>query len=314
MGAAICNKQFKNEYIGSIEGIFIDNTSDNRGGAIANGGIIDSIKGVFINNKVTNANQREGSAIWQYGVVNSIKGYFEGNRGSSAIVAYLRPIWNDSKYNIGSIEGIFIDNDGGIKNQGQSINKINATFLNNTQEALWNGWGGAVINDVSGQMEGNHRGIFNGPSGQIKNISVNFINNYADSLSESGASGGAIYNSGSIGDISGSFKNNTAKTNGGAIFNEGTIGDITADFENNVASSRGGAIYNSGSIGDISGSFKNNTAKNNGGAIYNKGTINSIKGSFINNSASDSSAINKDPGNGSTIWNLGYIDTIEGYF
>ena len=218
------------------------------------------------------------------------------------------------KYNIGSIEGIFIDNDGGIKNQGQSINKINATFLNNTQEALWNGWGGAVINDVSGQMEGNHRGIFNGPSGQIKNISVNFINNYADSLSESGASGGAIYNSGSIGDISGSFKNNTAKTNGGAIFNEGTIGDITADFENNVASSRGGAIYNSGSIGDISGSFKNNTAKNNGGAIYNKGTINSIKGSFINNSASDSSAINKDPGNGSTIWNLGYIDTIEGYF
>ena len=90
-GAAICNKQFKNEYIGSIEGIFIDNTSDNRGGAIANGGIIDSIKSVFINNKVTNANQREGSAIWQYGVVRiQLKVIFEGNRGSSAIVAYLK--------------------------------------------------------------------------------------------------------------------------------------------------------------------------------------------------------------------------------
>ncbi len=57
------------------------------------------------------------------------------------------------------------------------------------------------------------------------------------------AYGGAIYNKGTIGDISGNFSGNFAQSDsyyvyGGAIYNyKGTIGDITGDFSNNYAQS-----------------------------------------------------------------------------
>ena len=105
-----------NGIINSIEGVFIDNYDVDRGGAISNSNIIGSIKGIFINNHST-----EGSAIWQYGVVNSIEGYFEGNTGSAAILAYKRGLLGDAKYNIGSIKGIFKNNDAGINIAGQKL-------------------------------------------------------------------------------------------------------------------------------------------------------------------------------------------------
>ena len=146
------------------------------------------------------------------------------------------------------------------------------------------------------------------------------------------AYGGAIYNGGTIGDISGDFTNNSAQgssfAEGGAINNSGTIGDISGDFEGNYAqstgtssssSARGGAIYNSGNIGDISGDFTSNSAQSDsyyaeGGAIYNYGSlarIENIIGNFEGNSAqSDSSSAN-----GGAIYNsYGTINNISGNF
>ena len=82
------------------------------------------------------------------------------------------------------------------------------------------------------------------------------------------------------------FVNQNTTTQGGAIYNEGTIGDITGDFIGNYALSTsesngypspeasGGAIYNlNGTIGNITGDFISNYAEANvnayGGAIYN---------------------------------------------
>lgn len=131
-GAAIANNAGNfnfQEHIGTIEGVFIDNYSQLRGGAIANGGIIDSIKGVFINNRADS----EGAAIWQYGVVGSIEGYFEGNTGAYAIRTYTRQsIPEEYDYNIKSIKGIFKDNPvGAIWVSGQSVKDINGEFINN---------------------------------------------------------------------------------------------------------------------------------------------------------------------------------------
>ncbi len=314
----------------SIEGVFIDNYNSSRGGAIANSGVIGSIKGSFINNY----GGFEGSAIWNYGVIDSIEGYFEGNKGTAAIVAYMMPLEN-GKFNIGSIDGVFVNNDGGIRNQGEAINKINATFLNNSQEAIWNGWRGAVINNLSGHIEGNHRGIFNGPSGNIKNISVDFVKNYTDSDTvDSPLQGGAIYNAGKIGEfdadgniIGGGISNSTFKGNyaksetgvvqGGAIYNSGTMGNISADFTGNYAetsSPKGGAIYNTGAIGKITGSFVNNYIKGPGetfgGAICNYSSITAIKGDFIGNKIESAATLR-----GTAIYTEGgHIGSIEGNF
>ena len=112
------------------------------------------------------------------------------------------------------------------------------------------------------------------------------------------AEGGAIYNRGTIGDITGDFIGNYAKSEnreagGGAIVNGGTIGNITGDFIGNYAKSEngyayGGAIYNAQTIGDIIGDFIGNYAKGEvaySGVIYNVGTIGDITGDFIGNYA-----------------------------
>ena len=148
----------------------------------------------------------------------------------------------------------------------------------------------------------------NGSNAKLGDINSDFIGNYAQSGS-SNAYGGAIYNSGTIGNITGDFIGNYAKSSyearGGAIYNSGTIGNITGDFIGNYAQSDlsnayGGAIYNYGNygtatIGDITGDFIGNYAQDYyayGGAIYNvaydsgaTATIGNITGDFIGNYA-----------------------------
>ena len=127
------------------------------------------------------------------------------------------------------------------------------------------------------------------------------------------AYGGAIDNSGTIGDITGDFIGNYVSVignysyaNGGAIYNFGSnsqIGDITGDFIGNYASStnsdvNGGAIYNdyNATIGDITGNFIGNYAigrSAHGGAIDNESsgtTIGDITGNFIGNYASSANS------------------------
>ncbi|MDR1693814.1 MAG: autotransporter outer membrane beta-barrel domain-containing protein [Lactobacillaceae bacterium] len=105
----------------------------------------------------------------------------------------------------------------------------------------------------------------------------------------------------------------TSSISGGAIYNTNSMGTITGDFTNNLASAHyqnslnssqiyayGGALSNisGGSISGITGDFIGNTVnsylytntgyygmKNNayGGAVYNEGSIGDIAGNFINN-------------------------------
>ena len=141
----------------------------------------------------------------------------------------------------------------------------------------------------------------------------------------SSAYGGAIYNNGTIGDISGDFTSNSAQDSssayGGAIYNNGSsarIENIIGNFSNNYVKSSfsayGGAIYNNyGTINNISGDFEGNYAKSdfsyaNGGAIYNNGgTIGDISGNFMSNSAQSDSSY----AYGGAIYNSGSSARIE---
>lgn len=156
-GGAIYNEA----NIGSISGIFKDNSASATpssyayGGAIYNNGKIGSIDGVFINNSATGY----GGAIYNYGNYNSIDN------------------------TIGSISGVFIGNStedygGAIYNSSYSaIGDITADFVDNTAE----GSGGAIYNDGGGRS-----------SASIGNITGDFIGNSAK------YAGGAIYNAGNM--------------------------------------------------------------------------------------------------------------------
>ena len=288
--------------------VILNSTSSQniRGGAIYNGGIINTINADFINNGFEGDNIRSaGGAIYNAynSDISTITGNFVGNSSNYQGGAIA------NAGNIGSITGKFINNlivegsnisgdaanaGGAIFNSG-SVTSIDADFIDNIARDM----GGAIYND-----------------GEIGQISGNFISNSADGeYSYSG--GGAIYNTGTITKISGNFINNTTGASGGAIYSAGYnndgIGTINADFISNSDSS-GGAIYNHrfADIGMIIGDFIGNTVGGAGGAIYNdsEGEIGTIYGDFIANTAN---------GNGGAIYNAGdilghYTPAITGNF
>ncbi len=177
---------------------------------------------------------------------------------------------------------------GAIYNAG-IIGDINADFVNNfvtvNTYAIYIhgfGYGGAIYNDenaIIGDINGDFIGHF--PSyagnllggaiynrGSIGDITGNFIDNYQ-----------AINNSGHVGDVTGNFIGNED-----AIVNQagGSLGYITGNFFEN-ASLKGGVIDNKGTITGITGSFIKNFGREGGGVIDNKGTIGTIIGDFIGN-------------------------------
>ncbi|MBE6462818.1 MAG: autotransporter domain-containing protein [Alphaproteobacteria bacterium] len=108
-----------------------------------------------------------------------------------------------------------------ITNQGR-IEKIDGTFKNNQA------YHGAAI--------------FNGSNKYIGSINGTFTGNKSETYSDkvyTEASGAAIHNQGHIGNITGTFENNTAQM-AGTIWNYGTIDNITATFKNNHRSAVGG--------------------------------------------------------------------------
>ena len=159
--------------------------------------------------------------------------------------------------------------------------------------------------------------------GTVNLTNVDFTNNVSESSSEH-VDGGVIYNEGSLGDISGIFKNNGAVGKGskqgvgGVICNGGTIGNITADFIGNYATSdnesvSGGTIFNATTIGNITGDFIDNyalaTLVINGGVIRNDGTVETIKGNFTGNWMKA-----KQDALGGAIYNKGTIQNINSDF
>ena len=230
----------KNATIDKIEGLFVDNS----GYAVSNSGIIKSILADFIN----------GSGISNnYGVITNIVGSFI-NSDIKNIAGY------SGNATITNIVGDFIGSQ--IVNEAGTIDKIEGTFTNSRDRAIYNSY------DYSSSNQG-----------LIKLILADFIANQGGGISN-------IY--GGITDIIGSFIGNGGTENdGGAIYNDGlnTIGDnlkmtsyignITGTFLNNHVQYRGGAIYNTGKIDSITNShFQNNYAESYyentyGGAIYN---------------------------------------------
>src|SRR5574344_216249 len=224
-GGAIYN----NKTIGNISGNFIENYADSTysfavGGGIYNwGGSIGNISGNFIGNYTkSNSDISRGSVLWNGGNIDFIKGNFIANNSIS----------NSNNANS------FVSG-GAIYNRvGSDIKNIEGSFIGNFAKAdNVDSYGGAIENN----------------NGKFGNIKANFIKNSAIGAN---ATGGAITNrnSGEITNITGDFIGNYAKSTsgvakGGAISNDnGTIGDITGDFIGNYAKStsgvaKGGAIY-----------------------------------------------------------------------
>ncbi|MBD9223710.1 hypothetical protein EGQ24_07415 [bacterium] len=312
IGGAIDNA---NGTIGNITGNFIGNRANEDGGAISNrdcsqvptsladsddsleatnnnaySTVIGNITGNFIGNSANNAG---GAICNEMGSIDNITGDFVGNSANGVGGA----IANGGSA-IGSITGDFIRNSadyagGAIYNDYGTIGNITGDFIGNSSGSL----GGAIYNIDGSQvavgsltplddsLEVMNNNAFNTVIG---NITGNFIGNEA-------RSGGAIYNRyGAIGNITGDFVGNTALGFfGGAIYNDNdsAIGNITGDFVGNHTRCQGGAIFNSydAIIGDIAGDFIGNSTSNGeaynvgGGAILNAGTIGDITGSFIKN-------------------------------
>lgn len=131
---------------------------------------------------------------------------------------------------------------------------------------------------------------------------TDFVNNSVTSNSE--AKGGAIYNAGTIGSVSGNFINNQAFSNGsaygGAIYHSAdtskvpTIGKISGNFSGNRAVSgmnaNGGALYINSENVNVSGSFSDNAAISSNGGAFGGAIIAHQKmiidnSSFLNNFA-----------------------------
>ena len=120
-----------------------------------------------------------------------------------------------------------------------------------------------------------------------KTTTGNFFNLNSDTITQ----GGAINNTGLLGDINSSFQNNSLNlenlsetVQGGAIYNDtnATLGNITGDFiqnsitNNNVTDTKkaysyaqGGAISNKGIMGDITGNFIENSVTSSADTTYN---------------------------------------------
>ena len=306
-----------NQYGADLSKDFIglnSTSSNSTGGAIYNAGSIGNISGNFISNFVSgsaSAKATNGGAIYnRNGHILDITGHFINN--------YV------------SVASGWFSYGGAIYNYDGSIQNISGNFIHNSITSLnSSAIGGAIYNG------------HNVSTTSINGISGNFVGNYTNTASSNElhfASGGAIYNMGSIGGITSAFianyafASNSSYAYGGAIYihENGEIGNIKGDFIGNYAYSlnsdtKGGAIYNQGIIGEkndknivvggiINSVFYNNFAKSQngtayGGAIYNAGTIKSINGSFSGNYISGSES------NGGAIYNYdAIIGTIEADF
>ena len=134
----------------------------------------------------------------------------------------------------------------------------------------------------------------------IKGVNVTIMN--LTLANGTAGSGSTIYNQGTCNIRDCTFTGNKASKNGGAIYNLGIIGTVSGcTFKGNTAN-WGGAIFNDNrySIGRIAGCiFISNGASVNGGAIYNIGTVNNMNNCiFTSNAASI---------NGSAVFNWGTI-------
>lgn len=324
--------------IGTITGNFIGNSA--TGDGYANGGAIyikggadragqqgygvsvDKIVGNFENNSVvaktgTSANKKAstGGAISIKNAEKDVTGAtvnIVGNFTNNSVTTNGTDALGGAIYNEGAltVSGDFINNiaksetgaawGGAINNTGDLVIKGGKMITDNSA-----GFGGAIWNEGNMtfdlEFDGDNRYIV-------------FGNNQA--TAELGA-GGAIYNKGTIDNLSHALFQYNSAFQGGAINNNisGVINNISAStFANNNAGwSAGGAIRNQGKIRTMSGLIFRENKSGNGGALWN-GTAGSVVESlsdvdFIGNIAiSDNEKAEQQ---GGAITNAGRINLIS---
>ncbi len=214
----------------------------------------------------------------------------------------------NSAVNVGGAVAVF--------DTGAEVSMINTVFGNNSANK-----GGAIYNEGKISLTGDTQfvensasntggAIFNAAEGVITEISNalfqgNKAENYKDAevslTKDVYAQGGAIYNLGEIGAVTGDFSNNTAHTksetaskataNGGALaLYQSTIESITGNFVGNAAIAEIVGKNHDYSDDMVS---KDKLVSAGGGAIHIEGKwatgdttkIGSINGNFVNNSA-----------------------------
>ncbi|MBQ9271435.1 MAG: hypothetical protein IJ218_04130 [Alphaproteobacteria bacterium] len=323
-------------HIGTLENITLENitmltheaesATDSTGGG-GNHGVIDNQGGSSIDyiKNITFKN----NYLYRPGTYD-ITGVYENNHASApglynqgAIKELTHALFEDNHTKTemvkASSSGALLNLSAGTNtetdNQRGRIDKMtDVRFIHNYIESAGRATGAALS---SGVNKGNYTYAFTPYIGEMTNVI--FQRNFAHSTG-SYAYGGALNNSGTIGNIIGEFTQNYALSDdnyalAGAIQNKGAlsagiyaqIGDITANFIENYAKgylqSYGGAILNYGKIGAIEGNFETNYAQSAtgyslGGAIYNNGhyltanpeieengNISSVTGDFSGNYA-----------------------------
>ncbi len=305
---------------------FIGNTAGTNGGAIYST-FYDSktVKdSVYINDTDFSLNSaNNGGAIYTEGLAD-----LGGGFASMKIV--------DTDFN----ENTATNFGGAIYNSGNLI-LSDGDFENNAA-----GDGGAIFNKgvltVNGgsefirntvALEGG--AIYNGLNAKIDDLLADFKFNSVERSNSGNASGGAIFNGGTIGSIVGVFNDNVAiasdkslTAKGGAIYSwadgsaHATIDSVVADFNGNqvksVGEAIGGAIVNDGKIGTLyqaDQGFVGNKADAEGnawaGAFYNSeyAEIKELIANFDDNSANGVIW-----GAGGAVVNRGNIDKLQGNF
>ena len=121
------------------------------------------------------------------------------------------------------------------KIEGQTINNPTVTNPSNTSSNPYIFNGGAGLNNPEGRKDSIDNVLY------IGNKVTGTLESTTSSYKYAQVSGGAVYNAGELTSVTGAFINNSVEANsigdiahnygyGGALYNSGTIGDIAADF------------------------------------------------------------------------------------
>lgn len=236
------------------------------------------------------------------GSANTFARYVSQQDGSFVKKFYSYTINNDKNY-----EEKISDNTRSVSGDGSVKDVVAGLGLNNTGNI------GSVTNKLFLNNAYDYTYVY---PGGVQDVSVY-------------VSGGAVYNSGVIGDsimtlgtaLTADFIGNSinsdvdsiggVRVQGAAVANLGGIGNIAGDFVNNSVSGRyaeGGAVYNGASaiIGKMDSDFVGNVGEGEsakGGGLFNLGKIEGVNGNFIDNKvtgetqANGGAVHNNDAGN-----------------
>lgn len=305
-------------------------TSAAGGGAIYNSGIMTITNGIFINNTTTS----KGGAIYNTATAMgnvSAGTVFDSNTatGSSSDGGAIYTLGSSTLTGVTFTKNTAFRNGGAFYCAGNTISLTDNIFTDNgkTGATATTQNGGAVYNDVGtltitdGSFTTNASKTSGGAIANTVSTTLP-LNIYGTSFTNnSSRDGGAIYNTGILhvgtGATVATFRGNNASGNGGAIYNSGTATEtIGTIFDLNTATgtlSDGGAIYTLGSSTLTSVTFTNNAATRNGGALYCAGnTVTLTDITFTDNGKTGAGTTTA---NGGAIYNsAGTLTITDGSF